>query len=111
MGSPDMVISPPKHPMQKLFLLYSSSYYSVKAYKKSRTIFLICYWKYSGVFRGIQSKSWRIIEDAPILFEEGPASIIIVNAYLGFSYGKKPTIQELTLFFARPSWAVPVFAA
>ncbi|KKP84981.1 MAG: hypothetical protein UR86_C0015G0001 [Parcubacteria group bacterium GW2011_GWD2_35_7] len=38
------------------------------------------------------------MEEAPTLFEEGPASIIMLNAYCGFSYGKKPIIQELTLF-------------
>src|SRR3989344_7529269 len=111
MENPNMAILPPRHLAQKLFLFYSSLYYSVKVYKKSRTMFLIFYLKYCGVFIDIQSKSWRIIEEAPMLFEEGPASIIMVNAYLGFSYGKKPIIQELTLFLFTPSCAVPVLAA
>ena len=43
------------------------------------------YSKYSGVFKDIQSNKLRIIEEAPITPEDGPDSIRIVKAYLGFS--------------------------
>ena len=57
------------------------------------------YWyysKYDGAFKAIQSKSWRMMEVAPMLLDDGPLSMMTAQAYLGLSKGKNPTDQECT---------------